>query len=299
MKKFDYLIVGCGLFGATFAQKALEKNKKVLIVDKRSHVGGNIYTKNIKGINVHQYGPHIFHTNKQEVWNYLNKFVKFNDYKHKGIVNYKNKIYSFPINLMTISQIWGITSPKEAKEKIEKDKIIFKNPKNMEEWCLSNIGKTLYEIFIKGYSKKQWNTDPKNLPACIVKRLPIRMNFNDDYFHDSLYQGIPIGGYTLMIENMLDNVKVELESDFNKIKNKWRNYAKNLVYTGGIDDFYNYEFGDLEYRSLRWEHNEQKGDFQGHSCVNYTDENIPFTRIIEHKHFEKKKKQKKNINKKK
>lgn len=288
MKKFDYLIVGCGLFGSTFAQQAQENNKKVLIIDKRSHIAGNIYTKNIDGINVHQYGPHIFHTNKVEVWNYLNKFTKFNNYKHKGIVNYKNKIYSFPINLMTISQVWGITNPKEAKEKIEKDKIFFKNPKNMEEWCLSNIGKTLYEIFIKGYSKKQWNTDPINLPSSIIKRLPIRMTFDDDYFHDSKYQGIPIGGYTQMVQNMLEGVKVDLEVDFKKIKNKWKQYAKNLVYTGGIDDFYDYEFGELEYRSLKWENEKKEGDHQGHSCVNYTDVNTPFTRIIEHKHFENK-----------
>lgn len=284
--KYDYLVVGSGIFGATFAQQAKEKGKSVLVVDKRNHIAGNVYTKQVNGIVMHAYGMHCFHTDKKDVWDYVNRFVSFNNYRHKGIVNFKDKIYSFPINLMTMSQLWGIKNPEEAKIKIEEEKIFYENPQNMEEYCLSTIGKTLYETFIEGYSTKQWNKHPKELSASIVKRLPVRYTFNDDYFHDLTYQGIPIGGYTKMVENMLDEIKIELNTDFEKIKNNWRDYANKLVYTGGIDNFYNYEFGELEYRSLKWEHQELKGDFQGHSCVNYTDLETPFTRIIEHKHFE-------------
>jgi UDP-galactopyranose mutase len=282
--KYDYLIVGSGLFGSTFAQQAKEKGKSVL--DKRNHIGGNVYTKQINGVTMHVYGCHCFHTDKKDVWDYVNKFVSFNNYKHKGIVNFKNKIYSFPINLMTMNQLWGVTTPEQAKLKIQEEIVPCNNPKNMEEWCLSVIGKTLYETFIEGYSTKQWNKHPKELSSSIVKRLPIRLTFNDDYFHDSTYQGIPVGGYTKMVENMLDGIKVELNTDFEKIKNNWKECANKLIYTGGIDNFYNYEFGELEYRSLKWEHQESKGDFQGHSVVNYTDLETPFTRIIEHKHFE-------------
>lgn len=284
--KYDYLIVGSGIFGSTFAQQAKEKGKSVLVIDKRNHIAGNVYTHRINGINVHIYGCHIWHTDKKEVWEYVNRFVSFNNYRHKGIVNFKGKIYSFPINLMTLSQLWGVTTPKQAELKIKEEVIPCKNPSNMEEWCLSVIGKTLYETFIEGYSTKQWNKHPRELSASIVKRLPIRMTFNDDYFHDSTYQGIPIGGYTQMVENMLDGIKIELETDFSKFKNNWQDYAKKLVYTGGIDSFYDYEYGELEYRSLKWDHEEIAGDFQGHSCVNYTDLETPFTRIVEHKHFE-------------
>jgi UDP-galactopyranose mutase len=284
--KFDYLVVGSGIFGSTFAQQAKERGKTVMVVDKRDHIGGNVYTKNVKGINVHLYGCHIWHTNKKEVWDYVNRFVSFNNYKHKGMVNYKGKIYSFPINLMTLHQIWGVTTPEEGKKRMEQDRIIFENPKNMEEYCLSTIGKELYEIFIKGYTTKQWNKEPKELPASIVKRLPVRFRFDDDYFLNSRYQGIPIGGYTRMVENMLDGVKIEIGTDFSEIKNNWRDYANKLVYTGGIDNFYDYQFGELEYRSLKWEVQELKGDFQGHSCINYTSLDVPFTRITEHKHFE-------------
>lgn len=280
------MVVGSGIFGATFAQQAKEKGKSVLVIEKRSHIGGNVYTKQINGITVHVYGCHCWHTDKKEVWDYVNRFVSFNKYRHKGIVNFKNKIYSFPINLLTMSQLWGVTTPEEARKRIQEDLIIFNKPNNMEEYCLSAIGKTLYEIFIEGYSTKQWNKHPKELSASIIKRLPVRFTFNDDYFHDSTYQGIPIGGYTKMVENMLNGIKVELNTDFNKIKNNWRDYADKLVYTGGIDDFYNYQFGELEYRSLKWDSQELKGDFQGHSCVNYTDIETSFTRIIEHKHFE-------------
>jgi UDP-galactopyranose mutase len=284
--KYDYLIIGSGLFGSTFAQQAKAKGKTVMVMDKRDHIGGNVYTKNTDGINVHAYGCHIFHTNNREVWDYVNRFVKFNNYRHKGVVNFGGKIYSFPINLMTMSQIWGVTTPQEAKRKIMEDIVPHINPCNMEEWCLSNIGKTLYKTFIEGYSTKQWNKHPRELPATIVKRLPIRFTFNDDYFHNLNHQGIPIGGYTSMVENMLCGVKVELGTDFSSMKDKWKKYAKRLVYCGGIDSYFDKTYGELEYRSLRWEHEQLDGDFQGHSCVNYTDASVPFTRIVEHKHFE-------------
>lgn len=284
--KYDYMVVGAGIFGATFAQQAKEKGKSVMVIDKRNHIAGNVYTENRNGINVHLYGCHITHSDKKDVWDYMNRFISFNNYKHKGMVNFEGKIYSFPINLMTLHQIWGVVTPAEAMKRMEEDRIIFENPKNMEEYCLSTIGKQLYEIFIKGYTTKQWNKEPKDLPASIVKRLPVRFRFDDDYFHDSRYQGIPIGGYTKMVENMLDGIKYEIGTDFSKFKNNWKDYAKKLVFTGGIDNFYNYEFGELEYRSLKWEIEELKGDFQGHSCINYTSQSVPFTRITEHKHFE-------------
>lgn len=281
--KYDYLICGSGLVGSIFARKMTDANKKVLIIEKRNHVAGNCFTEKKNGIDVHKYGCHIFHTNKKDVWDYLNQFAKFNNYKHKGIVNYKNKIFSFPINLMTFCQLWGIVSPNEAIEKINSDKVIFENPINLEEWCLSNVGKEIYEVFIKNYTKKQWNCDPKCLPSSIIKRIPIRFTFNDDYFHDSTYQGIPTEGYTQMVGNITDNVQVELGIDLFDID--WKKYAEKLIYCGPIDQFYNYEFGKLQYRSLSWEHKELSGDFQGTSVVNYTDEETKFTRIIEHKHF--------------
>jgi len=284
--KYDYLIVGSGLFGATFAQKAKEHNKTALVIDKRDHIAGNVYTKKIKDINIHMYGPHCFHTNKKEIWDYVNQFSKFNNYRHKGLVNYKNQIFSFPINLMTMNQLWGVNTPEEAKEKIKQDRIIHENPQNMEEYCLNFIGKTLYSTFIEGYSSKQWGKHPKELSASIVKRLPVRFAYDDDYFHDSDYQGIPVDGYTVMVENMLDGIKVELGTDFEKVRN-WQRYADRLVFCGGIDQYFENVFGKLEYRSLKWENEEHSGDFQGHSCVNYTDKEVPFTRIIEHKHFEK------------
>lgn len=284
--KYDYLIVGSGIFGATFAQQAKEKGKQVMVIDKRPNIGGNVYTKNINGINVHVWGCHIFHTNKKEVWDYVNRFASFNNYRHKGVVNFRNKIYSFPINLMTLYQLWGVVTPEEAKQKMQEDLVPCENPQNMEEWCLHTIGRELYETFIEGYSQKQWNAHPKTLPASIVKRLPIRLTFNDDYFHDLDFQGIPIGGYTKMVENMLDGIKVELDTDFSSMKNSWKDYANKLVFCGGIDSYFDYQFGELEYRSLKWEQQELKGDFQGHSCVNYTAAEVPFTRIIEHKHFE-------------
>ena len=284
--KYDYLIVGSGIFGATFAQQAKEKGKSVLVIDKREHIAGNVYTKKTNSINVHTYGCHIFHTDKNDVWDYVNRFVKFNNYRHKGVVNFRGRVYSFPINLMTMSQLWGVTSPDEAKRKIMEEVVPIVRPQNMEEWCLSTIGKTLYETFIEGYSTKQWNKHPRDLPATIVKRLHVRFTFNDDYFHDLTYQGIPVGGYTPMVENMLSGIKVELGVDFSTMRDNWKKYANRLVYCGGIDAYFENTFGELEYRSLRWEHENLKGDYQGHSVVNYTAPEVPFTRIVEHKHFE-------------
>lgn len=281
---YDYLVCGSGIVGATFARKMTDAGKKILVIDKRNHIAGNCYTEKINEINVHKYGCHIFHTNKKNIWDFVNQFSKFNNYRHKGIVNYKDKIYSFPLNLMTFSQLWGVKTPKEAQNKIEKEKIKIENPKNLEEWCLANVGKEIYKIFIKGYTKKQWNKNPKELPASIIKRIPIRFDFNDDYFHTSYYQGIPENGYTNLIANMLDGIRVELKTDL--FKTNWKKYAKKLVYCGQIDQYYDFCFGKLDYRSLRWEHKEINHDFQGTSVVNFTEEKIDFTRIIEHKYFE-------------
>ena len=283
--KFDYMVVGSGIFGATFAQRARAAGKSVMVVDKRPHIAGNVYTKDIGGVNVHMYGGHVFHTSKKNVWEYVNRFASFNNYRHKSVVNFKGKIYSFPINLMTMYQIWGVTTPDQARRRVLDEVIPCERPSNMEEWCLSVIGRTLYETFIEGYSAKQWGRHPRELSASIVKRLPVRYTYNDDYFHDLMYQGVPIGGYTRMVENMLDGIKVELGTDFSSIGN-WRDYADKLVYCGGIDAYFGYRLGELEYRSLRWEHEEMNGDFQGHSSVNYTDLETKFTRIFEHKHFE-------------
>jgi UDP-galactopyranose mutase len=284
--KHDYMVVGSGIFGATFAQRAREKGKSVLVIDRRDHVAGNVYTKNVNGVTTHLYGCHIWHTDKKDVWDYVNRFISFNNYRHKGVVNFKGQMLSFPINLMTMSQLWGVRTPEEARLRVLEEIVPCERPQNMEEWCLSVIGRTLYETFIEGYSTKQWARHPRELSASIVKRLPVRYTFNDDYFHDLTYQGIPIGGYTRMVENMLDGINVELGTDFESVRKKWRDYADKLVFCGGIDNYFNYELGELEYRSLRWEHEEMRGDFQGHSCVNYTDLETKFTRIIEHKHFE-------------
>lgn len=285
--KYDYLIVGAGLFGCTFARIVAEKGKKVLILEKRNHIGGNCYTEKIEGINVHKYGAHIFHTNDKKIWNFINKFSEFNNYQHVLKVNYKNKIYSFPINLMTLYQIWGVKTPKEAETKINEFKTKNKNKNNnLEDWIKSEIGEELYEIFIKGYTLKQWNKQPKELPSSIIKRLPIRYTYDDRYFKDK-YQGIPTDGYTAIFEKMIDhsNIKVEYNLDFFDYKNIIKE-AKKIVYTGKIDEFFEYSLGELEYRSLRFENKILDKDFQGVAVMNYTEENIPYTRIIEHKHFE-------------
>jgi UDP-galactopyranose mutase len=283
---YDFLIVGCGLFGATFASKAKENGRKCLIIDSRNHIGGNCYTENIEGINIHKYGPHIFHTNNDDIWKYVNTFTEFNSYINRPKVSFKNKIYSFPINLFTLYQLWGVSKPEDAIKKLNEAKIDIKNPSNLEEWILSQVGEEIYYTFIYGYTKKQWQTDPKNLPSSIIKRLPIRTDFNDNYFFDK-HQGIPIGGYTKMIQNMLENVEIILNENYFDKRDYWNSKAKIIIFTGKIDEFYEYKYGKLEYRSLNFEM--QKfliKDFQGNAVVNYTEENVPYTRIIEHKHFE-------------
>jgi UDP-galactopyranose mutase len=283
--KYDYLIVGSGIYGATFAELMKKAKKSCWIVEKRNHIAGNCFTNKFEDIDIHVFGPHIFHTNKKEVWDYLNNFCSFNNYRHSGKVRYKDKVYSFPINLMTMNQLWGVTNPEEAEIKLQKVRYKINNPKNMEEWCLSQIGEELYEIFIKDYSTKQWGKNPRDLPASIVKRLPVYLNFNENYYKNDQYQGIPSNGYTEMISNMIGDTKVDLCLDFFEIKNEWKKYADKLVYCGPIDQFYNYNFGKLDYRSLAWKTEIKEGDFQGCSVMNYTDLDNKFTRAIEHKHF--------------
>lgn len=283
---YDYLIIGCGLFGSVFAQQAKQQNKKCLMIDSRNHIGGNCYTERKEGINIHKYGPHIFHTNNDDIWNYVNKFCKFNNYINRPKVNFQNKLFSFPINLLTLYQLWGVNTPELAKSKLEQVKLKIKEPKNLEEWILSQVGEEIYYTFIYGYTKKQWGREPKDLPSFIIKRLPIRLNFDDNYFFDK-YQGIPIGGYTKMIENMLEGTETILNENYFNKRDYWNKKAKNIVYTGKIDEFFNYKYGELEYRSLKFETEKFLiKDYQGNAIINYTEESIPYTRIIEHKHFE-------------
>lgn len=282
---YDYVIVGSGIFGSVFAHELNKVGKKVLIVEKRNHIGGNCYTENIEGINIHKYGPHIFHTNDKRIWNYINQFSEFNSYINRPKVNYKDNIYSFPINLFTLYQLWGVKTPTEASKKLEQVKIKINNPSNLEEWILSQVGEEIYNTFIKGYTTKQWGREPKYLPASIIKRLPIRMNFDDNYFNDR-YQGIPIGGYTQIFNKMLSGIEIITDVDFLKNKEYFENKTNKIIFTGKIDELYNYQFGKLEYRSLRFENEVLDGDFQGNAVINYTEENIPYTRITEHKHFE-------------
>lgn len=283
---FDYLVVGSGLFGSVFAHEVTKSGKKCLVIEKRDHIGGNIYTQNIRDINVHEYGPHIFHTSNKEIWDYINQFATFNNFVNRPKVKYKDKIYSFPINLFTLYQVFNVTAPGEAILALQRNKKSIDNPSNLEEWCLSEIGETLYEIFIKGYTSKQWMRDPKDLPASIIKRIPIRTDFDDNYYFDK-YQGIPEGGYTRIIEKMLNGIEVITKTDYLSDKNKWDSLAKKTLYTGPIDAYFNYCYGDLEYRTTKFEHKIiPVKDFQGVAQMNYTEQSVPFTRIIEHKHFE-------------
>lgn len=283
---YDYLIIGAGLFGSIFAYEMNKIGKKCLVIEKSNHIGGNCYTENRDGINIHKYGPHIFHTNDKDIWNYINQFVDFNSYKHTPKVNFDNKIYSFPINLMTLYQLWRVTNPIEAQLKLEEVKIKNDNPTNLEEWILSQVGKEIYETFIKGYTQKQWNKNPKELPISIIKRLPIRLTFEDNYFFDK-YQGIPIGGYTQIFEKMLEGIEVRLNTNYFNDRDHFNSLAKTIVFTGKIDEFFDYQFGELEYRSLRFELEKHNIEYyQGCSIINYTNYDIPYTRITEHKHFE-------------
>lgn len=285
---YDYLIVGAGLFGSIFAYEANKRGKKCLVIDKRSHIGGNIYTSKIEGINVHQYGAHIFHTDDKKIWDYVNQFAEFNRYTNSPIAIYKNELYNMPFNMNTFNKMWGIVTPSEAKEKIQqqiKEAGIIE-PQNLEEQAISLVGRDIYEKLVKGYTEKQWGRRATELPSFIIKRLPIRFTYDNNYFNDR-YQGIPIGGYTQIIEKMLNGIEVRLNTDFFKQRDKLSAIANKIVFTGMIDEYYDYCYGELEYRSLRFETEILDCDnYQGNAVVNYTEYEVPYTRIIEHKHFE-------------
>lgn len=288
MKKYDYLIVGAGLFGSIFAYEANKRGKKCLVIDKRNHVGGNIYCEEIEGINIHKYGAHIFHTSNKKVWDYVNSFVEFNRYTNSPVANYKGELYNLPFNMNTFYQLWGTKTPLEAKQKIEEQKkeARIEEPKNLEQQAISLVGNDIYEKLIKGYTEKQWGKKATELPAFIIKRLPVRFTFDNNYFND-MYQGIPIGGYNIIINKLLEGIEVNLEIDFFRNREKLESLAEKIVFTGMIDEFYDYKFGTLEYRSLRFENEILNEDnYQGNAVVNYTEYEIPYTRIIEHKHFE-------------
>ena len=287
MKKYDYLVVGAGLYGSIFAREATNKGYKCLVIDKRPNVGGNVYTEKIEGINVHKYGAHIFHTNNKEVWDYLNQFCQFNRFTNSPVANYKGELYSLPFNMYTYNRMWGVITPEEAEKKIEEQrKEIIGEPKNLEEQAISLVGRDIYEKLVKGYTEKQWGRDCRELPSFIIKRLPVRMTFDNNYFN-ALYQGIPIGGYTKMIENILEDIEVRLNIDYLMNKKELDLLAEKIVYTGPIDAYFNYCLGTLEYRSVRFETEVlNTPNYQGNAAVNYTDRETPYTRIIEHKWFE-------------
>lgn len=285
--KYDYIVVGSGLYGAIFAHEAKAKGKSVLVVDKRPNIAGNVYTEKQEGINVHMYGAHIFHTNDKRVWNYITQFAEFNRFTNSPVANYKGELYSMPFNMYTFNKMWGVVTPEEAAAKIEEQKKeITGEPKNLEEQAISLVGRDIYEKLVKGYTEKQWGRDCKELPAFIIKRLPVRLTFDNNYFN-ALYQGIPIGGYTKMVENLLDGIEVRLNTDYLEHKVELDALADKVVYTGPIDAYFGFKLGTLEYRSVRFE-NETLDipNFQGNAAVNYTDRETPWTRIIEHKWFE-------------
>lgn len=286
--KYDYLIVGAGLFGAVFAHEMTKSGKKCLVIEKRDHIAGNAYTELNENINVHKYGAHIFHTNNKEVWQYINQFADFNRFTNSPVANYKGELYNLPFNMNTFYQMWGVKTPQEAKAKIEEQKAEAKieNPKNLEEQAISLIGKDIYEKLVKGYTEKQWGRKCEDLPAFIIKRLPVRFTFDNNYFND-LYQGIPIGGYTKIVEKMLDGIEVKLNTDFFDDRQKWLDIADKVIFTGMIDEYYDYCYGELEYRGLKFEFETlDMENYQGNAVINYTEAEIPYTRIIEHKHFE-------------
>ena len=286
--KYDYLIVGSGLYGSIFAYEANKREKKCLVIEKRNHIAGNIYTEEKDGIQVHKYGAHIFHTSNKEVWNYIQNFAEFNRYTNSPVARYKDELYNLPFNMNTFNKMWGVVTPNEAIAKIEeeKKKANITEPKNLEEQAISLVGKTIYEKLIKGYTQKQWGMECTELPSFIIKRLPVRLIYDNNYFND-LYQGIPIGGYTKIIEKMLEGTEVRLNTDFFENREEFEKMAKKIVFTGPIDEYYNYKFGELEYRSLRFETEElDVSNYQGNAVVNYTEYEVPYTRIIEHKHFE-------------
>ena len=284
---YDYLIVGAGLFGSVCARELTDAGKRVLVVEKRSHIGGNCYTEKIGGINVHRYGAHIFHTNDREVWSYVNRFADFNRYTNSPVANYRGELFSLPFNMYTFNKMWGVTTPEEAREKIaEQRKEITGEPKNLEEQAISLVGRDVYEKLVKGYTEKQWGRDCRSLPAFIIKRLPVRFTFDNNYFN-ALYQGIPTGGYTRMIAAMLDGIEVRLDTDHLKEKSTLDALAYRVIYTGAIDAYFDYALGHLEYRTVRFETELlDMPNYQGNAVVNYTDKETPYTRIIEHKWFD-------------
>ena len=283
----DYLIVGAGLFGAVFARQATDAGKKVLVIDRRGHIAGNVYTEDVEGIHVHRYGAHIFHTNDRAVWDYVNRFADFNRFTNAPVANYKGELYSLPFNMYTFNRMWGVTTPEEAAAKIESQRAeITGEPKNLEEQAIRLVGRDIFEKLVKGYTEKQWGRDCRELPAFIIKRLPVRLTFDNNYFN-ALYQGIPIGGYTKLVENLLDGIEVRLSCDYLANKAALDALAEKVVYTGAIDAYFDYRLGALEYRSVRFETELlDMPNFQGNAAVNYTDRETPWTRIIEHKWFE-------------
>ena len=288
MSAYDYLIVGAGLYGAVCAREAVKAGKSVLVIDKRPNIAGNVYTEEIEGINVHVYGAHIFHTNNKTVWDYVNQFAEFNRFTNSPVANYKGELYSLPFNMYTFNKMWGVVTPEEAAAKIEEQRSAagITEPKNLEEQAISLVGTDIYEKLVKGYTEKQWGRDCKDLPAFIIKRLPVRLTFDNNYFN-ALYQGIPMGGYTKMVENMLSGIEVRLNVDYLEHKAEYDALADKVIYTGPIDAYFDYKLGNLEYRSVRFETEVlDKPNFQGNAAVNYTDRETPFTRIIEHKWFE-------------
>ena len=285
---YDYLIVGAGLYGAVFANQAIKKGKSVLVIDRRPNVAGNVYTEEIEGIHVHKYGAHIFHTNNKEVWDFVNEFAEFNRFTNSPVANYKGEIYSLPFNMYTFNKMWGVTTPEEALSVIEKqrEESGITNPQNLEEQAISLVGRDIYEKLIKGYTKKQWGRPCNELPAFIIKRLPVRLTYDNNYFN-AKYQGIPIGGYTKLVRNMLQGADIILGTDYFDEKEKYDKMAKKVIYTGAIDEYFGYEFGNLEYRSVSFETELlNQSNYQGNAAVNYTDEETPWTRIIEHKWFQ-------------
>lgn len=295
MAEYDYLIVGAGLFGSMFAYQAKRKGKKCLVIDKRPQLGGNLYCGNKEGINIHKYGAHIFHTNSKRVWNFVNSLVEFNRYTNSPVANYQGKLYNLPFNMNTFYQMWGVTTPEEAEKKLEEQRFEaiekmraagIQEPRNLEEQALSLIGKDIYERLIKGYTEKQWGRKCTDLPAFIIKRLPIRLVYDNNYFNDG-YQGIPKGGYNKLIEALLEGVETKVEMNFFDYSDDWKKIADKLVFTGKIDEFFNYQLGKLEYRTVRFEEETiNSANYQGNAVINYTDAKVPYTRIIEHKHFE-------------
>lgn len=293
MQNYDYLIVGSGLYGATFAYKARQAGKKCLVIDKRQHLGGNIYCENIEGINVHKYGAHIFHTNNKEVWDFVNSIVEFNRYTNCPVANYKGELYNLPFNMNTFYQMWGVTTPEQARKKIDEQKsealaaLNGREPANLEEQALTLVGKDIFEKLIKEYTEKQWGRDCKDLPAFIIRRLPVRLVYDNNYFNDK-YQGIPVGGYNKLIEGLLEGVDCKIGVDFFKSEYRdWKKYADKLVYTGPLDEYFDYKLGKLDWRTVSFKTRiEDTPNYQGNAVVNYTSHNEPYTRVIEHKHFE-------------